>query len=275
MRIMTSNIWGDFFGNEVTSREGQLYQVYKNYAPDVIGIQEATASWYKSEMFQKLEKDGYLFLGAHFIHPELYEAVPGWPLYGEAVYLPLLVKTEVFAVLEYGWELFKNTPDHSKAVTWAVLQRKEDKKTFGICNTHFWWMERGKEDEDVRNQNAQQMSAVMAHLREKHQCPVFAMGDMNTRVGSGVFTVFRENGVKDLWEEAEEASKSSSWHGDPKRGEDGKYHGEPSSEDEKGSLDHIVGLGEEYQVKRYQVVEDQDVLDATDHCPVYADIELL
>ena len=29
MRIMTSNIWGDYFGNEVSSREGQLYSVYK------------------------------------------------------------------------------------------------------------------------------------------------------------------------------------------------------------------------------------------------------
>ena len=45
MRIMTSNIWGDYFGNEVDSREGQLYDVYKKYDADVIGVQEATAKW--------------------------------------------------------------------------------------------------------------------------------------------------------------------------------------------------------------------------------------
>ena len=37
VRIMTSNIWGDYFGNEVTRREDQLFEVYMKYAADVIG----------------------------------------------------------------------------------------------------------------------------------------------------------------------------------------------------------------------------------------------
>ena len=40
------------------------------------------------------------------------------------------------------------------------------------------------------------------------------------------------------------------------------------------SIDHMVGYGEGYKVSEYYIVEDQDALDATDHSPVYVDIEL-
>ena len=33
IRVMTSNIWGDYFGNEVQVREDQLFEVYSKYAP--------------------------------------------------------------------------------------------------------------------------------------------------------------------------------------------------------------------------------------------------
>lgn len=176
MRIMTSNIWGDFFGNEVSSREGQLYEIYKKYVPDILGLQEACGSWYKSEMFTALEKDGYLFLGTHLIHLEQYQAMPGMPLYEGASSVPLLVKKEQ---------------------------------------------------------------------------------------------------IRSLLDEADIASEVSSYHGDPVRGVDGRYHGQKTQLDKKHSIDHMVGYGESYHVREYKVVEDQDALDATDHSPVYVDVELL
>lgn len=275
MRIMTSNIWGDFFGNEVSSREGQLYNVYKKYNPDIIGMQEATGAWYLGEMFRNLEEDGYLFLGAHFIHPDMYHFTPGCPLYEDGVSVPMLVKKDKFKVLDYGWELLRNTPDHSKSITWAVLEVKEEHKIFGICNTHFWWMERNEEDFLLRAENAKQLVALVKHINVKHNCPVFAFGDMNTRVDSEVFKVFKENEVKKLIDEAEVASSVSSWHGNPERGEDGRYHGQKTLEDESRSIDHMVGYAGGYRIKEYKVVEDQDALDATDHSPVYVDVELL
>ena len=39
---MTSNVWGNYFGNEVEVRDVQLLGVMKKYAPDVIGMQEVT-----------------------------------------------------------------------------------------------------------------------------------------------------------------------------------------------------------------------------------------
>lgn len=275
MRIMTSNIWGDFFGNEVSIREGQLYNVYKKYDPDIIGIQEATGAWYLGDMFKRLEEDGYLFLGTHFIHLDMYTSQPTFPpLYEDGSSVPLLVKKEKFRVLDFGWELLRYTPDHSKSIAWAVLERKEDAKVFGVCNTHFWWMKRNEDDSKLRAKNAKQMVALMQYIHEKHNCPVFAFGDMNTKLGSEVFEVYAQHDVKHLLDEAEKASYVSSHHGDPQRGQDGRYHGSKTTNDYTYSIDHIIGYAGGYHVKEYQVIEDQDALDATDHSPVYVDVEL-
>ena len=51
MRIMTSNIWGDYFGNETSSRENQLFDVFEKYDADIIGMQVVPDSWYKSGIF--------------------------------------------------------------------------------------------------------------------------------------------------------------------------------------------------------------------------------
>ena len=275
MRIMTSNIWGDYFGNEVSSREGQLYSVYKKYDPDIIGVQEVTGAWYQGEMFKNLEKDGYTIVGAFYIHPDEYTSAPGAPLHEGGNYVPMFVKRSKFKILECGYEVLRNTPDRSKAITWAVLQDKETGKPFGAANTHFWWMARGAEDNLLRAENAKQMAAVMKYINGKYECPVFSFGDMNTLLGSEVFEVYGEAGIEHLLDKAEKGSTVSSHHGDPVRGEDGRSHGKRTANDKSCSIDHMVGIGEGYKVAEYCIIEDQDALDATDHSPVFVDIELL
>ncbi len=275
MRIMTSNIWGDYFGNEVSSREEQLYSVYKKYNPDIIGVQEVTGSWYLSNMFHNLEKDGYTVVGANYIHPSDYTPYPGSPLFEGANYVPLFIKRSKYKILENGWELLKNTPDQSKAITWAVLEEKESGKLFGVANTHFWWKIDCKEDYLLRAQNAKQLVAVMKYINGKYFCPVFAFGDMNTQLKSEVFEVYDINQVLHLLELAEKGSTVSSHHGDPVRGEDGKYYGTKTKNGKEYSLDHIVAFGTNYTVSEYNVITDQDALDATDHSPVYVDINLI
>lgn len=39
LRLMTSNIWGDYFGNPVEGRAEQLAAVYLHHKPDIIGLQ--------------------------------------------------------------------------------------------------------------------------------------------------------------------------------------------------------------------------------------------
>ena len=62
-------------------------------------------------------------------------------------------------------------------------------------------------------------------------------------------------------------------HGNPVADEKGFYHGQMPVLDANHSIDHIIALGDGFKVKHYGVITDQYALDATDHSPVYADVE--
>ena len=146
----------------------------------------------------------------------------------------------------------------------------------------------------LRVKNAEQLTELMNHLHGKYSCPVFAFGDMNATVTEGVFDVYRKNGIKNLIDISEEKDEVCSIHGDPVMDSEGFFHGTRASKeyiasfrkelclpedrgasDSFSSIDHIVALGESFKVKAYRVIEDKAALDATDHSPVYADVEFV
>ncbi|MBQ4120060.1 MAG: hypothetical protein IJD45_06700 [Clostridia bacterium] len=254
MRIMTSNIWGDYFGNPVNVREDLLYGIFKKYSPDILGMQEYTSGWYKGNLYTWLSGEYYPV---------------GTELYNNINYVPMAIKKE-YKLLNYGYEYLENTPDISKGITWAVLEK--DGKVFAVCNTHFWWRI-GEEHEVIRAENALQLTNLMKHLHNRYNCPVFAFGDMNALLSSKVFEVYQANGIDHLHDLAQVKDDVSTHHGDPVLGEDGRYHGKKTQNDKHYSYDHIVALGEGIKVSQYRVIEDIEALDATDHSPVYVDVE--
>lgn len=259
MRIMTTNIWGDYFSNPVNVREEGIYKVYEAYCPDVIGFQEITDGWYNSNLFGWLSDKYYLV---------------GTELSNNTNYVPVAVKKE-YELVAKGYEMLRNTPDKSKAITWAVIKHKENENVAAVLNTHFWWMTGKPEYDAWRNENATQLSELMKYLKDRFNCPVFAFGDMNCNISHGVFTeVYKENGVELLYDMACEKDDVCTLHGDPVADENGLYHGKTTDKDHTESIDHIVSLGRDgFKVLSYRVVTEQYILDATDHSPVFADIE--
>lgn len=260
VRIMTANVWGDYFGNPVAVREDQLLATFTQYAPDILGLQEMTPSWYGSRLYAGLQ--------ARY-------ALAGMIDGSHENYVPLAYDKARFDLLAAGFERYLGTPDRSKAITYAVLRGRASGKVLGACNTHFWWKS-GAEHERIRLENARQLSALMCRVQAQYHCPVFAFGDLNCTVASGVFQVLAEHGIQRLRGLAQAASDISSEHGDPVLGADGRYHGTAATQPDACSIDHILGLLREHpcRVADYQVVLDQAALDASDHSPVYADISL-
>lgn len=254
MRIMTANIWGNYFNNPVSARDGDLITVFDRYSPDVLGVQEIMWEWYQSPMFPHLAENYNLF---------------GTEMLNSTNFVPMFAKKN-YKMLAKGFEYYTDTPDDSKSVTWAVLE--DGKNRFAVCNTHFWWMT-GEEHDKIRVINAKQLVALMKQLHTRFACPVFAFGDMNTGTTSEVFKVYAENGIKHLYDMTTEKDDLTSWHGDPEKDENGKFHGRVLYKDHTHSLDHIIALGDGFKVKQYRIVTDTEALDATDHSPVYADIE--
>lgn len=253
MRIMTSNIWGDYFGNRVEIRIDGVITAIEKYCPDILGLQEMTPGWYDSALIEKLS------LNYEGIKCEL------------GNYTPLLYKKHKYALNDSGWELYENTPDISKSITWAVLTDKETGNTFGLCNTHFWWMSRGEKDDFLRVENAKQLFNRMKIISEKYDITIFAFGDLNCGGDSLAIKYLKSQGVVVSYEIANTCSEVSSHHGNPVLGEDGRYHGERAREGKIKSIDHILVYGKDYEIECHNVVEDQCILDVTDHSPVYID----
>lgn len=258
IRIMTSNIWGDYFGNEVETREKGLYDTYLKYSPDVLGFQEVTESWHNSRMMADLKK----------LYTILDDAADGYNNYTVLVF-----RTDRFELLESGFDIYTSTDDPSKTVQWAVLKEKASGKALGVLNTHFEWRT-GEQYDLARESNANELTDRMEYIKKKYGCEAFAFGDMNTGLTSSVFEVFADRNVVHLSQMTESCSDFSSHHGNPVRGEDGLYHGTATEAPFEKSLDHMVALKGDFKVTEYAVVTDQPALDATDHSPVYVDIEL-
>ncbi len=260
MRIMTTNIWGDYFHNPVNVREQNVFRAYQDYSPDVIGLQEVTPGWYQSNLFPWLMKDYFL------VGTEMAES---------RNYVPMAVRKNYILVAK-GYEPFADTPDVSKGVTWAVIKHEENQKLFGVCNVHFWWKQGTAAHDTLRAKNAQQLTEVMKYISGRFQCPVFAFGDMNCVRASQVFgVVYAINGVASLMDMTDRKDTVCTIHGNPVADSEGNYHGEKTVLDHTASIDHILAMGEGFKVLQYRVVEDQYALDASDHSPVYADVELL
>lgn len=228
--------------------------------PDVIGFQEITVAWNESGLFEKLA-DEYNFVGTHILDT--------------VSFVPLAVKKN-YNLLADGFEYFDDTPDKTKAITWAVIKDDRAEKVFGVCNTHFWWMARNEEDFRIREKNAVQTAMLMQYLSKRFDCPVFAFGDMNCGRDSAVFkTIYPSFSIKHLYDCTQNRDNISSHHGDPIIGDGGVCVGKKTSDDHTHSLDHIIAYGKNFNVTQYRVVEEKYALDATDHSPVYADIEPL
>ncbi len=247
MRIMTANVWGDYFGNAVSPRDEQLGQVFRKYAPDVLGLQEATDNWHDSHLFAWLRSD-YTLIGE------------------KGNYVPLAIHRR-YSVMASGYEPLANTPDVSKGITWAVFTTPDGPAA--VCNTHFWW-KIGEEHDAIRVENARQLIARMERLRSDHGCPVFALGDMNSDRQAAIFPLYAEGGLRHLYDMAAQRRDVSSHHGNPECGEDGRYRGGATTQPHSHSIDHILALGP-VSVALYEVVQDQPALDATDHSPVFVD----
>lgn len=260
LRLLTANIWGDYFGNPVSMRENQFIEAFDKYQPDVIGMQECTVNWHKSKLFDALQEK-YVMVSA-------FDNV-------STNYVPLFFRKDRFELLDSDFHYYTQTPDDSKAYTCAVLKDTGTGQVFAVFNTHFWWKSGGEHDA-IRMLNAQELVAGMERIHQEYACPVFGFGDLNCSAYAGPFQYFTEHNIVRLRDIASTFSKKSSHHGDPKLGKDKQYHGSLPKNPEVKSLDHIIGLRGTvpYDVLTYQVILDQNVLDASDHSPVYADIVL-
>lgn len=258
LRMMSFNIWGDYFQNPVAERDLAIADIILRYQPDVVALQEVTANWWTSRLFSTLALS--------------YAPVVG-QANGKNNYTPLLYKKERFELVAEGWDLYHEKLDRSKGLTWTVLKDRSGGKCFAAFSTHYWWQGTA-ESNYIRTVNSDMLLKRLDALRSQYACPVFGGGDFNCWTDSDPLEKLWQNGYAGAQDIADTASPESSHHGDPRCGDDGKYHGSPKPEknEKRYSIDHLIVEPEQVHAHRLHVVLDQDALDASDHSPIFMDI---
>ncbi|MCR4572264.1 MAG: endonuclease/exonuclease/phosphatase family protein [Lentisphaeria bacterium] len=259
IRMMSWNIWGN--AQKVPAeREQPIIDVVKRYSPDIIALQEVHPDWHKSRLFTESTDE--------------YETVME-PLGKFPCHVPVMFKKSRWTMVAHGLHLYHTSLDRSKGFTWVLLQDKATGKKVIAASTHFWW-KGGPENNYIRTINAKETNDVLTELQKKYDAPVAIGGDYNCWLVSQPMNILKNNGFRSAAEIAPEATQASSHHGNPMKGEDGKFHGKRREKDDipKTSIDHIMIRGEQVDVKRFVIVLEQDALDASDHSPIFMDFEL-
>lgn len=264
LRVMSSNIWGDYFGNPPEERDVALAAVLKRYHPDILALQEVTANWWKSRLFPALSEDYVVVDGGEEARQ------------GRVNYTPLLFARQRFDCVSQGVDFFHLRLDCSKGVTWAVLREKASGRDVIAFSTHFWWKS-SDESNYIRTVNAEKLAMRLDSLRFLHQgAPVVGGGDFNCHVESEALQQLMRAGYPSAQEVTEVASPECSHHGDPQRDASGVYRGtvRPQDNVKRYSIDHLLVSAATVRVLRETVVLEQDALDVSDHSPIFMDVRL-
>ncbi|MDP4151961.1 MAG: endonuclease/exonuclease/phosphatase family protein [Bacillota bacterium] len=265
IRIMTSNVWGNCGANLIANRDDLLAQVFLSLLPDVIGMQEFSPK-IRGEIPNLTE-----LISSCYAEVEV-EA-------GEYLnnYTPLVYLRDKYSVLKSGFHSYSGLNDkNSKSITWAVFQSHVEDVRFAVCSTHFYWT--GDEAGNAaRLNNCDELKAVTDGILKDYNVPVFCIGDFNCTIGSEPMSKLFAHGFTDTHDAATlHASNSGGHHNYPEWDEKtNTFKNAPKPIGTyDNSIDHILLTGERADIFVYETVEMQDALDASDHCPVFADVRI-
>ena len=161
---------------------------------------------------------------------------------------------------------------------WAIFELKsEPGKQFMVTSTHF------DLTSDRRVHQAIEMSGLVRIIESIFKIPVYCTGDFNMREDSEEYMTFME---MLSYKSAKYASEKkglvavTTHLGDGTGSADdytsgyyklGKVSYRQSKINSIKSIDHIF-VPEETRVLYYDTIVDETALEASDHCPIYADI---
>ena len=247
LRIMSYNILAERYG-EITasSRADIVNDVIISYSPDVVGIQEVDAAWHTE--LDKVIKDGNYKFACKNIPS-------GKPCLTTFLYNinTVKLKSECFIDIE---------PDNDiRVFAVAVFERLSDGKLFLVTNTHPVPASRGQ----VYLDHMEKIAAFTNQRLEKYKkLPLIMTGDFNTRESSEHYEKFiSDTGLFDAKIKTKVLVKDVSSFG---------RFGLPHQENFT-SLDHIF-INDRVEVKLFDTVTDKGVENASDHIPIYADINI-
>lgn len=261
-RIMTWNL-----GCMVSAdNKGELecIDIILRYLPDIMGLQECNAAVHNKVL--KNLPDNYSF--ANKKHSN-----------GTTVnYTPIIYNTDLFTLIESDlvWLRGRYTGTNTKSLNWAVLEDASGQK-FALINYHgavcsnaykgfenYSSSQLSQQANEWKLDNVVQVIEIKTYIINKYGAiPIMVSGDNNFNSSSQQY----KNLISDGFVDAEVVSRVSKMTGYKTSYSYGKVPGDGLS------IDHVFGInGLDFVV--HGIVRGDDVWKASDHCPVFVDLNL-
>ena len=259
VRIMSFNVLAELWGDKVAvrGRDEKVVSALIYYAPDVVGLQEMSPAWHTA-MSPLLKGTPYKFIGK--------DNTVSHSTYGKTNFSPMLYNSDTLTLKESGVKAYSSaSKTYAYVMTWAYFEHKETGKCFAVINTHFDLRNSGEKYDNNRTQQAKEIAAYVKTLQNRYGCEVITTGDYNTNESEAQYSTIIKNGALHEAKHTADVIKRAC----------NTYHnlGATISPLAANSIDHIFGTSG-VKFLYFSVLIDRIVLDASDHCPSYADVKL-
>lgn len=245
LRIMSFNILAELWDEKAVleGRDTLVPTIILAYMPDVVGLQEVTAKWYK--ILEPALDGVYKF--ASYTIPD-----------GRTNYSTIMYNVGTTELIECKTTVFKvGNSALMRNLTWARFRRIADGEEYIVSCTHWDITEEKREAQYPEN------AQLINQLYEKYKCPIFATGDYNSNEQALFGKFLKDTGMIDPKYKAKVINNA---------GKTTHTLFQPRSNSEL-CIDHIaVTPGPE--LLYYNVLICNDAINASDHCPIYIDVKL-
>ena len=279
LRILVDNIW-DYSAETLPKaweeagidcrdkhRAPQFAQLTRAYMPDVLALQEYNIHMHR-EFYPLIQAYGYEIA---------YDSGDGpWNN------TPIFYQKDSMELKEVNYHLF--TPEQwcnagTKSFASAVFRHKKNGRLFALINAHLWWKS-DKAQPGSTMARAAQIRLIMAEaeiIRQKHDCPIFVVGDMNSEEPSVPIQQFIQEGYVPCYKVATVSTNHDNGHHVCGPTEVGRRESRrKSGTREVGAIDHCLlynaKTGDE--VKVFDCLQPYFTVLITDHYPNLIDANL-
>lgn len=279
LRILVDNIW-DYSAETLPKaweqagidcrdkhRAPQFAQMVRAYMPDVLALQEYNRHMH-NEFYPLIQAYGYEIA---------YDSGDGpWNN------TPLFFLKDSVELKEVKYHLY--TPEQwcnagTKSFAWAVFRQKSTGTVFALMNTHLWWKS-DKAQPGSTMARAAQIRLLMADaeiIRQKYDCPIFVVGDMNSEEPSVPIQQFLQAGYLPCHSIATVYANKDNGHHVCSPSEVGRRESKRKSvKREVGAIDHclLYNAKEGDEVKVFDCIQSYFTVLLTDHYPNLIDAAL-
>lgn len=253
-RVMSFNILSEEWTAEAKDIESRAVGVagcILYYEPDVIGIQEVSKNWYK--LLKEYIGDTYVFVNTTANGVE------------SGCYTGLAYNKNKVDLVESDINYYSvYNSKRLRLVNMGLFEKIDTGKRFIVTDTHF---NANHQSADIENQNrvtqAKEFIALIDSYRKQYDCPIVMTGDFNSMDNTDPYkTILSDTLIT-------ETKYTAKVKGNICR----TYHdlGTPPPTSME-SIDHIFVTGAVTPLY-YTTINDEYVLNSSDHCPIFCDFK--